>query len=322
MKNTNQLDTIDFAIPFQYCNFDCCMATQGSAIGAEYCIEKDRFHFNLSSKIFATEKSLGEITIQNIEEITQKIKALFEVEINTEYLCTQAEMYRIHTKKDLTLDNHASAYMPYINASFKRNSDKFILNKFKGLTYEHGLTAHPKTNKKFKYSIYNKGIELSKARNKEFRQIFDYDYYLSLDHVLRCEIQLSSFSDMRDFFKLKYDDKPTLANILNSEVDVVANELSQIIDSDIVRYGAISDRTQGSLRDKMLYAQREAICDQFDDDLKDIRQYLKYTFDAQPNAISKEMKAFKELVNERCNSVINQNLMSELVGKIGGEYCV
>lgn len=319
-KTINQLDTIDFAIPFLYCDFDCCMPQKGRAIGAYYYIEKDRIHFNLSSKLFAKPTSLGAITINNVEEITQKLKSLFEIEVDTEYLCTQAEMYRVHTKKDPMLNNHASMYIPYINASFKRLSDKFIFNKFKDIKYEHGLSASPKGNKKIRYSIYNKGFELAKARNKEFREIFDYDYLLSLVKVLRCEIQIGGYEEVRNLFKLKSGTKPTLENILNSPVDVIANEFSQIIEPDVWQCGVISDKKQGSLHNKMLNLQREAICDQFDNDIKDIRWYLRYSLNARPNEVSNEIKIFKNMVTSLCNCDIDQNLMRELVDKLG-ENC-
>lgn len=224
----NELDTVHFAVPFAYCKFDSDIDEERSAIGAYYRINSDKIFFNLSGKINATHNDLGKIIQPNYEQTINKIDKLFGIKLDMDYVYERVPLYHADTKKDILTEEHASNYIQHARINIKRKTDKYSIEPYKGTVYEHGFVIKPKAKRKYRFSVYNKGIEIGKSENDDYREIFDYDFSKSLVNVLRCELQLNVFQDMRDFFELG-NEQPTFKNIFSSQRDVIYNEFYTLL---------------------------------------------------------------------------------------------
>lgn len=73
-----------------------------------------------------------------------------------------------------------------------------------------------------------------------------------------------------------------------------------------------------SIRDKILKDYMAQICNKCNQDLYDIRLYLKYRYNL-PNGtdMSKIMKIFKKIVFDKTECIVNNKRMKELLKKIG-----
>ena len=224
----NELDTVHFHIDKCYCQYDKGIAPEGRIIGAYYKIKENNIFFNISSKLFATATCLGAITKNNFEEIAKIIEKSFGITINAGYLCEKVPLGRVDVKKDRIMDYNPCYYISSLRNLFKRATSEFDVGKCYKLTYENGFNITPKAQKKYRYSIYNKGEELLKAVNKPFRSMFNYDYLETLDCCLRAEVQFTGFEMIRNAFHLGKREETTFANILAKDVDVLGEQLSEL----------------------------------------------------------------------------------------------
>lgn len=209
----NELDTVKFKVDRQNCKFDYGTPEYGSVLGAHYKISSKYIYFTLSCKLFATPTDLGAITCKNYDKIAQLIANNFGIIIYPDYLYTEVNLSRVDVKRDRHMDEEVQAYISDMHRLFKRDTSQYNITKHDSLTYNYGLDLIPKKKSRHRYSTYDKGKEISLYRNKDYREIFDYDYLGNLKNCLRAEIQLEDVSNIRRGFGLGKYEPVTFENI-------------------------------------------------------------------------------------------------------------
>lgn len=238
----NELDTVQFCIDNKDLKYNFDLPHKGKVLGMSYKRYQDKIFFNVSSKVFATVSTLGAITRENTVKIAEKIEQSFGIVINKDFLYECVKLCRVDVKKDRFMTENPNFYISDLRRLFKRNSDRFDVYKYKNdienitLTYENGLAVVPKTKDNYRYSIYNKGKEVSMAQNKEFREKFDYALLNNLDFCLRSEVQLKKHVDIKSAFAIPSSKEQTFATVLESGVDVVGEELGKLFKQSEVIY--------------------------------------------------------------------------------------
>lgn len=119
-------------------------------------------------------------------------------------------------------------YISDLNRLFKRNTSKYNVHKHEYLTYDNGIDLMPKTQSKHRYSIYNKGKEVTLSRNKTYREQFSENLLKDLDFCLRAEVQLKDTKNIKRAFGLGKYQNATFANIFDRNVDVVGEEFGKL----------------------------------------------------------------------------------------------
>ena len=235
-----EVDKLDMSVPLKQCSLPEGFQ-QTSGIGYNIWKKEDSLYLSISGKMFYTPNSLGEITKYNYEEICPRIKKLTIIDINQDFLINSSPVYKLHVKKDMITDVPED-YISELRELFKRNTDKYDVYKYKDLTYQNGLTIipkdcglvlNPKTLKNDRFSIYKKGAELRKAKNKEYRENLDYRFIQETDKILRFEYQMRKFEDMRKALNFQEGITPTIKNIFNSNSNPVSDYFNMLLDEQM-----------------------------------------------------------------------------------------
>lgn len=213
------------------------ISKQGFGIGVNYKETPKGLKLEFSSKLFSTPTSLNALKLSNCNEFSDKIYVQTQIIINNDYLINSAEIHRVDVFEDIFVDDIPSYYLSEIKEILKGKSDKFDVYKYSDLSYIHGLTVIPKANKKWRVSIYTKGRELMKSRNKKYREIFNSEFLEETEHIIRFEYQIRNFEDMRIEFgipKTRYLSgqlkKPTIKDIfINCRRNVVADLFDKLV---------------------------------------------------------------------------------------------
>ena len=213
------------------------ISKQGFGIGVNYKETPKGLKLEFSSKLFSTPTSLNALKWANNEEFSDKIYDQTQIIINNDFLINYAPIFRVDAFEDIFVDDIPSYYLSELKEILKGKSDKYDVNKYSDLSYIHGLTVIPKANKKWRVSIYTKGRELMKSRNKKYREIFNSEFLEETEHIIRFEYQIRNFEDMRIEFgipKTRYLSgqlkKPTIKDIfINCKRNVVADLFDKLI---------------------------------------------------------------------------------------------
>lgn len=238
-NSTNlEVDKLELSIPLEQCRLPKDIQ-KTSGIGFNLWVNENSLYLSISGKMFFTPNSLGEITIHNYEEICPRIKKLTGVNINQDFLINSSPVYKLHIKKDMIAEDPPEEYISELRELFKRNTDKYDVYKYADLTYPNGLTVipkdcglvlNPKTLKNDRFSIYKKGAELKKSKNKEYRENLDYRFIQETDKILRFEYQMRKFEDMRKALNLPDGFTPTIKDIFNSDSNPVLDYFNMLLD--------------------------------------------------------------------------------------------
>ncbi len=229
-KYLNELDTVCFSIPLYECELTRNTVPYGKIIGAEYNLSEDKIYFKLSSKLFATPNFIGAITLNNFQNIAPIIENEFGITINNDYLYKEALLYRVDVKKDLIMRENQDFYVSDQRRFFKRNTFKYEIHNYENTTYTHGLAIVPKSKANYRFSIYNKDKELCLKRNQAFCERFSYDYLNNdIKHMLRCELQLRKYKDIKKAFHIPHEEKQTFKTVLECPYDVVYEQFSKLM---------------------------------------------------------------------------------------------
>ncbi len=217
----NECDTIHFGIPHDKCKLHENTPLWNKILGAEYHITPSYVNFNISSKLFATSNSLGAITLANMEEIPIILNQNFGFDINSKYLLEEVLLWRVDVKKDLLVDELPNYYVYDSRRYLKRTTKKYNVQNHDELTYSNGFSVTGKAKYKHRFSVYNKGVEISLAKNKELREKFNYEYLKILDKTLRCEVQFTGFKEIKNAFHIPFEKVQTFKTVLECPYDVV-----------------------------------------------------------------------------------------------------
>ena len=224
-----QLDKLKFKIPNYCCNLPDNLNPKGACMGIIYKKVDTGVIFEISGKIFATPTSLGYITEDNIHLMPEKIYKYFQISIDGDYLFNEAAVYRADAVIDAIFDDELNYYISETREIARGKSNKYEITQYGKLKYIHGLTLIPKTQRKIRFIVYSKGIDLRKARNKEYRKIFDCEFLELTNKILRFEYQIGDFKNMRKEFGISEYVYPTISSILTCKRNVVADFFDQII---------------------------------------------------------------------------------------------
>lgn len=238
LETTNlEVDKLELSIPLEHCKLPNDIQ-KTSNIGLNLWSKEDSLYLSISGKMFFTPNSLGEITKSNYEDICPRIKSLTDIEINRDFLINLSPVFHLHIKKDIITEDSPEYYISELRELLKRNTDKYDVYKYKDLTYPKGLTIipkdcglvlNPKTLSNYRFSIYNKGAELRKPENKEYREKLHYKFIQEADKVLRFEYQMRRFEDIRKALNLPDGCKPSINNIFSSDCNPVSDFFNKLL---------------------------------------------------------------------------------------------
>ena len=235
MTQQNEFDKLKYGIPFEYCEFVADIPPQNYALGVSYKKNENKFIFEVSGKLFAAQTDLGSITSDNFSQIPNRIQDLFGITTDKEYFYEGAEVYRVDIKKDLLMDEPVYRYINDIRKQLLKKSDDYNTNFYRKLKYEHGLVIIPNTvSSKYRFSIYNKGIEIKRHKygsdfHKQYYDLFDFQFLEQTQKILRIELQLNNYKQIRRMFNLEKRGVPSVSSIFNCQNDVLRYEFTKLV---------------------------------------------------------------------------------------------
>ncbi len=233
--NTNnytiKLDKIKTEIPIEYCIFSDDILPKNNFIGFNYAILHSGFlSIELSGKLFATPNNFGYLTNANSNLISDKIYNLSKIKIHNEYLLTQAPVFRVDVTEDISVNDDPKYYISEYRQILKGCTDKLTVYKYRDMTYITGFSLVPKTLNNFRASVYIKGKEIRKYRNKDYRKNFTKEFLKQTENIIRFECQYRKYKDMRKVFNIRNNKTPTISDILNCKNNVVADFFENLTD--------------------------------------------------------------------------------------------
>ena len=225
----NEFDTIHFGVPLDMCDLNENTPLWDSVLGAEYRITPSYVNFNISSKLFATSNWLGAITFTNMEEIPTILNQKFNFNINPQYLLEKVPLRRADVKKDFLTKELPNYYIYDLRRYLKRATKKYNVDNHDELIYSNGFSVNGKHKYSHRFSVYNKGVEISLAKNKELREKFEYEYLKKLDKTLRCEVQFTGYKEIKTAFHIPFDKVQTFKSVLSCPYDVVCECFTKLM---------------------------------------------------------------------------------------------
>ena len=198
-------------------------------VGLHYYFNNDRgLVLKPSGKLFGLEgitKYNKTLILPTIYERTNGL------EVDEDYFLNKADVCITHVKYDVIVDGYPSDYIGEISDRLKLKSDKYSINNYDKLSYKESIRITPKaTSSRFVFTIYNKGKELERSKNKAFRKTLDYKTIQDSKHMIRFEYQMTDFDRMRKEFGIPQKVKPTISAILYCERNVVADFFDNLVD--------------------------------------------------------------------------------------------
>lgn len=232
-KDFIELDKIRACLPVK--NYECKQEIERYKqhkfrYGSYSLDEKDTLIIEVSGKPFATPTDLGAINKENFPLLASKLYELSGINIDLDYLYNEAIIIRVDVKEDVVLDEPTNNYIADIRRLAKMHSDKYAVINYPNMKHSDGLVIIQKKGSQFYLVIYNKGIELRKARNHEYFAQFKADYITETENMLRLERQFTKFEGMRKAFGIEKDGShPKLRDMLNSKKIIIADALNEVI---------------------------------------------------------------------------------------------
>ena len=195
------------------------------------------------SKLFATSNSYGYLTIYNFNALPEKIFSLTGIQVDSHYLLNQAPIYRVDICEDVIVEDVPSHYICETRQLLKIKSNKYTVQMYKDFAYKNafavlpdktenfitGLAVTTKTLSNFRASMYIKGVELNKTRNRDYRKILSYEKLEEARQTIRFELQLLKYKEMRKFFNIHNKLTPTLNRLFECQKPIVADCFDELI---------------------------------------------------------------------------------------------
>ena len=228
-NNYNTFDKLKFEIPSYMCEIPPNAPDTLYFNGGCYKQRQGNTLWELSGKFFAAPASLGLFDKDNMLLIPNELYKRTEWKINTNYFLNEAPLYTVHITKDISLDGNISDYISEMREILRCKSDKYEITKYADLKYQYGLALIPKTQANYRFIIYNKGMELRKLRNKDYREQFDYKFLEELNKIVRFEYQIKDFRRMRKEFGIPEWETPTIAGILRCKRNIVSDFMNELL---------------------------------------------------------------------------------------------
>lgn len=236
------VDKIKTKIPNSYYSYPDDLPYFTNKMGVQIWRHSDGLSLQFSGKLFATPTTLGAITIENADQITEVIEEKTNVKIDLNYLLKEAPIYEVHLKIDIYTDEEKiEDYISDIREVAKAETDKYDVYRYDDVVYEKGLQVLskpsslaivPKAKKNERFAIYIKGAEIRASEDREYRQQLDHGFLVQTDRILRFELQLRSFDAMRKFCGIRIEYTPCLMDILKSDKHPVYNKFCELIDNE------------------------------------------------------------------------------------------
>lgn len=237
------VDKIKTKIPNSYCSYPDDLPYLTNKMGVQIWRHSDGLGLQYSGKLFATPTNLGAITIDNADQIAEVIEQKTNVKIDSDYLLKEAPTYEVHLKLDIHTDEEKPEnYISDIREITKAKTDKYDVYRYDDVIYEKGLQVLkkpnslafvPKAKRNERFATYIKGAEIRASEDKEYRQQLDHEFLAQTDRILRFELQLRSFDDMRKFCGIRKYDIPCLMDILKSDRNPVYNKFCELVDNEM-----------------------------------------------------------------------------------------
>lgn len=214
---TNRLNST-ISIPNEYFN---------NIIGLNYIgynTDYQNVVIEITGRINATKGYLGLINKNNIDKALEKVKATKYVDFNTDKVLKIAEAGVCHITKDITVNDIFATKFDFIKHV------KLYCNKYIVIDYEYGgIDIHPiPKTRKDKLTIYPKFNELSLEENRIYRNIIGTDFMYENENLLRFELQLNDYRQIRRFFDMEKNQPIMLKDLLNSSKNPLMREMSEL----------------------------------------------------------------------------------------------
>jgi len=238
-----KIDKIKTKIPYDKCFIPLNAESKKSVIGLDYVMTKSGMVLEFSGKLFATSDSYGYLTKDNLNSLPEKILHLSDILVDSDYLFNQAPIYRVDICEDVIVDDVPSYYICETRQLLKSKSNKYTVQMYKDFVYKDafavlpdktenfitGLAVTTKTLSNFRASMYIKGVELNKTRNREYRKILSYEKLEEARQTIRFELQLRKYKEMRKFFNIHNKLTPTLNRLFECQKPIVADCFDELI---------------------------------------------------------------------------------------------
>ena len=234
------VDKIKTKIPNSYCSYPDDLPYFTNKMGVQIWRHYDGLKLQISGKIFATPTTLGAITIENADKITDTIENKTGIKIDSDYLLNNATTYEVHLKLDIYTDEEKPEdYISDIREITKAKTDKYDVYRYDDVVYEKGLQVLkkpsslafvPKAKRNERFATYIKGAEIRASDDKEYRQQLDHEFLAQTDRIIRFELQLRKFEDIRKFCEIRKEYTPHLMDILKSDKNPVYDKFCKLID--------------------------------------------------------------------------------------------
>lgn len=228
----NKLDKVRFLLPD---NFKHKKWIGGKGLGYKVYTSKDEGTVvTLSGKFMASPDNLGFITKENISDVVTKLNAIFDLKLTVPDLLNKCQLFSVDVTRDILVDgDDCRPYITALREVAQKNTKRRIVTGFKQKTcaYDESLLIHTTTKRNKKsLSIYSKYKELINGRHKdkEYFGLFSNEFLEYSKRLIRFEVRLSSFSEMRNAFSLDRGNI-YLYKLFNSTNDVVANTYKELV---------------------------------------------------------------------------------------------
>jgi hypothetical protein len=238
-----KVDKIKTKIPYDKCFIPKNTESVKTVIGLNSVMTKSGIIFEFSGKLFATSDSYGYLTKDNLNSLPEKIFSLTGIQVDSHYLLNQAPIYRVDVCNDVIVEDIPSYYISETRQILKSKSNKYTVQMYKDFAYKNAFAVVPdkaekfitgvdlktKTLSNFKATMYIKGVELNKTRNREYRQILSYEKLQEAKQTIRFELQLRKYKDMRKVFNIHNKFTPTLNKLFECKKTIIADFFDELI---------------------------------------------------------------------------------------------
>lgn len=151
--------------------------------------KSDAIVINASSKLLGKDYKRG-VSLNTIEQFTDEINKMGLI-LDKDYI-NDSNLFKVDIKNDLSLKKEVQAY---INAMNHLTAPKFNKTTYKtGISFNESIITNP-----IRFVGYNKGLEISSAKNKDFLKQYP-TLINQLGDCLRIESNLRKIGTIRKYF--------------------------------------------------------------------------------------------------------------------------
>lgn len=187
--------------------------------------DKDLFIFDITGAFNAEKRSLGLINQNNILTVLEKVKNLRFVDFNPKEVIEHAKVFLCDITQDITVNSNIETILLDLKEKLQINSEKYYIKKYEN----SGISVAPiAKSKKENLIIYPKYHQLRKAKQKQLREIIGYEYLSQCKNILRFELQLKSYKEIRHYFKLEKNQEIMLKDLLMSSENPLITKLVEL----------------------------------------------------------------------------------------------